>query len=250
MNGPERLADVRSPARRWVSRLPRLAVDLVHGFVTPPILWKLPPRAGDAVGLTFDDGPQGGNTEEILRILRDEGVAATFFIEGLACERRPDLVRAIDAEGHQIANHSYSHLSPAEASVADYVADVERNQKLLQRTLGRPVPKLFRPPYGALTGATLFRLWRRGYSFALWSIDSHDSLLTEPDDVVSVMLNTPVAARDVILLHEDYDWTVQALPELIASIRERDLDFVTLAAERDLSKQQPEGSVAPEERCA
>lgn len=219
--------------KMWVRDFSKVAVHTLLGIVFPPrILLKLPRSAGAAVCLTFDDGPDGRNTRRILQILQDEGVRATFFIDGLACERHPELVQAMVAEGHEVANHGYSHLAANEATPADYVADVERGQQILEATVGHSVPRFFRPPFGRLSARTFLGLWWRGYRFVLWSVDSGDSFLTEADDVVTTVLEAPVAAGSIVLLHEDYARTVEALPALIARIRARGLAFATLASAR------------------
>ena len=232
--------------KQLAKRLAHLTLRLLF---RPSILSRLPRSAGAAVCLTFDDGPHVHNTERILRILQDEGVRATFFIEGSACERHPELVRAIVAEGHEVANHGYSHLAPNEAPLAEYVADVERGQKLLEEVVGHRVPRLFRPPYGRISAGTFLALWRRGYGFVLWSTDSRDSFITDPDDVVANLLECPVGPGSIVLLHEDYEWTVEALPAVIALIRSKGLRFETLASVRSFPVDTAPDAV-DKERCA
>ncbi len=229
----------------------RIAHLVIRLLFRPAILSSLPRSAGAAVCLTFDDGPHRQNTERILRILEKEDVRATFFVKGKACELYPDLVRAVVAQGHEVANHGYSHLAPNEATLAEYVADVERGQRVLEAVVGHRVPRLFRPPYGRINVGTFLALWRRGYSFILWSTDSRDSYITEPDDVVANVLECPVGPGSIVLLHEDYDWTVEALPAVIAMIRSMDLRFATLASVRSFPVDvEVEFDAEEEERCA
>ena len=233
--------------RFWAKRVVRVLLRILSGGA---IVSRLPHSAGASVCLTFDDGPHHPNTARILRILRDEGVRATFFVKGRACERHPELVRAIVAQGHEVANHGYSHLAPDEASLAGYVADVERGQRVLEAVVGHSIPRIFRPPYGRISAGTFIALWRRGYGFVLWSSDSRDSYITDPDDVVANVLQCPVSAGSIVLLHEDYDWTVEALPALIHMIRSMDLRFATLASVRSFPLLNSQDGVADEERCA
>lgn len=227
----------------------RISKFVVHTLLatvfSPRILLNLPRSAGRVVCLTFDDGPDDRNTRRILRTLQDEGVHATFFVAGIACERHPELVRAMVAQGHEVANHSYSHVVPDEVAPADYVADVERAQQILEATLGQPVPRIFRPPHGQLSARTFLSLRRRGYRFVLWSVDSQDSFLTEAADIVTTVLDAPVEAGSIVLMHEDYAWTIEALPALISSIRARGLEFATLrsvASNRQLEGESPCGA--------
>ena len=213
---------LRPVLRRAVAALARLLFG-------PAILSRLPADVGDDVCLTFDDGPHDGNTEQILAILEAHGVRATFFVAGEACDAHPHLVRAVAEAGHQVANHGYSHYAPHEVSRRDYLEDVDRGQAAIERALGHPVPKLFRPPYGRISIGTFVGLWRRGYQLVLWNVDSRDSFVTDPDDVAENVLTAPVRPRSIVLLHEDYDWTVAALPGLLADIRGRGMGFRTIA---------------------
>ena len=233
-------------------RVPRAAVHGLLGVVCPPgIVSSLPSEAGATVSLTFDDGPHADNSPHILRTLQREGVRATFFVEGMACERHPELVRAMVAEGHEVATHGYSHLAPHEATTADYVADVERGQRALEAAVGHSVPRVFRPPYGRVGARSFFELWRRGYRFVLWSVDSNDSFLSAADEVVATVLDAPVRAGSIVLLHEDYARTVEALPALIRCIRARGLGFATLGSARSLPPAaRPQADARGEERCA
>lgn len=238
--------------RRWTKRLPKTVAHALLGIVLPPgIQSKLPRRAGATVCLTFDDGPDARNSRRILGILWDAGVQATFFLEGRACERHPELVQAMVAQGHEIANHGYSHLAANETVPADYVADVERGQRVLEATVGHSVPRVFRPPFGRFTARTFLSLWWRGYRFVLWSVDSQDSFLTEADDVATTVLDAPVEAGSIVLLHEDCAWTVEALPALISRIRARGLGFATLGSvRRGPVAGRVEDEASREERCA
>jgi peptidoglycan/xylan/chitin deacetylase (PgdA/CDA1 family) len=210
---------VKERIRAVVGRLRR---GLARVLLTPVITACLPWRHRDAVALTFDDGPHPQFTEEILAALAERGVKATFFLTGSACDDHPDLVRRIDAAGHVVANHGYSHYSPEEVSGAEYVADVEHGQEALERALGRTVPKVFRPPYGRFRLLPFLRLWRRGYRFVGWNLDSRDTHVIDPEHVVADVLGA-VRGRDVILLHEDYEQTAAAVPALIDGIRAQGL---------------------------
>lgn len=229
----------------------RMAHMFTRVLFRPAIMSRLPRSAGDAVCLSLDDGPHVRNTERILRILHHEDVRASFFVNGIACERYPELVRAIVAQGHEVANHGYAHVSPDEVTFAEYVADVEYGQRLLEDAVGHRLARIFRPPYGRVAPRTFVSLWRRGYHFVLWDSDSRDSYVSDADDVVANVVASPLRAGSIVLLHEDYEWTVDALPRVISHIRSMDLQFATLS-----SAPAPSGhagyeiDVSREERCA
>lgn len=232
-------------AKLLARRLITVAVRVLFG---PAIVSSLPRSAGAEVCLTFDDGPHPQNTRRILAILRARSVPATFFVTGEACEQHPELVRAIAAEGHQLANHGYSHYAPEEVSTAEYLEDVRRGQRTIERALGRGVPRVFRPPYGRVSLRTFLGLWRMGYELVLWNVDSRDSYVTEPADVAHNVMTSPVRPRSIVLLHEDYDWTVDALPALVNAIRAQGLSFTTLSG--PTPTRLPADPVPSRERCA
>jgi len=232
--------------KRMLRRLIAFAVRVLFG---PAIVSNLPRSSRSEVCLTFDDGPHPDNTRRILAILRACRVPATFFVAGEECERYPELVRAIAAEGHQLANHGYSHYAPDEVSTSEYLEDVRRGQRTIERALGRGVPRGFRPPYGRISLRTFIGLWRMGYELVLWNVDSRDSYVTDPNDVAHNVMTAPVRPRSIVLLHEDYDWTVEALPGLVAAIRGQGLGFTTLHGATPPAL-PPEQAPRNRERCA
>jgi len=120
------------------------------------------------VYLTFDDGPVPQITPLLLDILRDKKVPATFFMVGENAERYPELVQRVLAEGHQVGNHSYTHMRGTEHTVDEYIANVKKSDKLLYGT------RLFRPPYGRLTLKQKRALINEGYTIVLWDVLTHD----------------------------------------------------------------------------
>jgi peptidoglycan/xylan/chitin deacetylase (PgdA/CDA1 family) len=105
------------------------------------------PRERRRVALTFDDGPAPPFTGQILDVLRDYRVPATFFVCGQNAERHPELVRRIHAEGHTLGNHTYSHPFLYIQSRQRIAEEIDRTQEVIGRLTGYR-PRLFRPPYG------------------------------------------------------------------------------------------------------
>src|SRR3974377_101343 len=112
-----------------------------------PALLRGPTRDGN-VALTFDDGPSSPYTGQILEILRERGVTATFFLCGRNVECHPEIARRIVAEGHTIGNHTYSHPFPYFRRRSFFAAEIDRAQNAIERAAGQR-PKIFRPPFGA-----------------------------------------------------------------------------------------------------
>ena len=199
------------------------------GRVAPSLVLVRGSRACRAVSLTFDDGPRAVNTPAILEVLSQFGVPATFFVQGTAVSKAPDLVRAIAAQGHVVGNHGFRHLHWRNEQTSALLQDVEATQSLINATVGRPQPRIYRPPYGEITSRGALALWRRGYRVILWSADSHDSFADSPDAIVDHLSESTVRSGDVLLLHDDGKHTIAALPRLIEGISRRGLAIRPLA---------------------
>ena len=177
------------------------------------------------IALTFDDGPHPQNTPRILDILDAGKATATFFIQGNIAEDHPSLVRDIAARGHQIGNHGYSHLDARHSSLRAYVEETIQAQDVLQNILGQRIEKIFRPPYGNITGSSFLMLAGRGFRFVFWSVDSQDSFIREPSALMAHIDSLPITGGDILLLHEDYTHTVESLPRILQSLKARALGF-------------------------
>jgi peptidoglycan/xylan/chitin deacetylase (PgdA/CDA1 family) len=101
------------------------------------------------VALTFDAGAGDEHAEEILDILRAASVRATMFLTGQWVEDNPLLVRRIVADGHELANHSYSHPDFTELSAEGMLAELDSAEWAAWRIAGTSTYPFFRPPYGA-----------------------------------------------------------------------------------------------------
>lgn len=203
-------------------------IKRVIGTVFPRLLLF---RGGNStelvVALTFDDGPHPEHSPEILDILAEHQIHASFFVIGKEAEKYPDLIRRMLAEGHEVANHTYSHYDAVHKTPVGYTEDVEHCQKVLEGICGKELKKNFRPPYGTIHPVTFIRLARLGYRFVLWSLDSNDSRVINADELIQSFTRSSVVSGDVILLHEDYAHTPQALPELLRVLQERGFGFET-----------------------
>lgn len=211
----------------------------VHGafhrnsFLFGPVLGHLPTRELK-VALTFDDGPNPDATPRILDTLRDLGVKATFFVLGRHAERWPDLVLRIGREGHQIGNHGYFHRKLHLKSPFYVKRDLALGKRAIERA-GGATPAFFRAPHG-------FRSpWVTAIAAALgertigWSLGVWDSDLPGAEAIVARTLQG-VRPGSILLLHDgdgynadgDRTQTATALPDIIAGLRERGYEFVTL----------------------
>lgn len=182
-------------------------------------------RHDGRIAVTFDDGPHPQYTQAILDILDNAGAHATFFLQGKEVEKYPHLVREIFSRGHQLGNHGYAHLDAKQASKHEYIEEVKRAQDALQNTVGAEIKKIFRPPYGNITGTAFISLALAGYRFVFWSVDSRDSFIRTESELVAHVDSAKISGGDILLLHEDYAHTVAALPNILNSLRSRALRF-------------------------
>jgi peptidoglycan/xylan/chitin deacetylase (PgdA/CDA1 family) len=193
------------------------------------------PADGNRIALTFDDGPCPGHTEPILDILRRYNVKATFFVCGQNVARSPELLRRIQAEGHAIGNHGYSHPFPFFRSRAFFAREIDLAQEIIEKVTGER-PKFYRPPFGARWLGLQPVLQARGLSLVNWSDTGYDWKL-DAKGIARETLKT-LGPGSIILLHDgrntyppdrvDRSATVQALPAILEAAVEADFTFVSL----------------------
>lgn len=200
----------------------------IAGKVAPGwLLFRGRHPSGKVLALSFDDGPHPVHSSKILDELHEAGVRATFFVVGSEAEKYPHLVRRMHDEGHQVANHTYIHYGLHNSSPKEYVADVDRCQMLLENICKQKLARSFRPPYGNISPAVFLRLVHGGYRVVLWSVDSDDSRLGNASDLVLSVSQKELVAGDVMLMHEDYTHTLEALPDVLRLFKEQGFAFVT-----------------------
>lgn len=198
----------------------------------PSTVLRRGPSTIKQVALTFDDGPDNRYTPQILDLLRREGVPATFFLVGGEVGKYPEVVQRILAEGHVVANHSWSHPNFFKQAAELAWDQVYRTEKAIYDLIGLR-PALFRPPYGALREENVHMLAAQGYKAIHWSADSFD---WRTQDVDQILINVLPDTRrgGIILMHsaggtnQNLDATVGALPELIYTLRVQGYKFVTV----------------------
>ncbi|WP_032916761.1 polysaccharide deacetylase family protein [Streptomyces rimosus] len=183
-------------------------------------------RTAKCVALTFDGGPSEP-TPKLLDILKREKVRATFFLQGKGhTDTYPDTVRRMADEGHEIANHTWSHENLTELTpdgIRDEIAPVQEDVK---KITGH-APTLMRPPGGATDDHISGVLKKLGLSQILWSVTAKDYRTTDTALIKQRVLDR--TERDgIILLHERYQGTIPAVPGIITELRHRGYTFVTV----------------------
>lgn len=184
----------------------------VHGTVSPKL-----------VALTFDDGPRRSTTTALLDGLAQRGVKATFFLIGRQIPGNEDLIRRMDAEGHQIGIHTYDHTVLTELNETDFQAQVDTTRGLLTQLLGHN-GFLLRPPYGAVDDGVRAMA---GAPIILWSVDPED-WREQGADPVSQHLISHAQDGDILLLHDIFPGSVEAALDTVDALMAQGFYFVTV----------------------
>lgn len=190
--------------------------------------------------LTFDDGPSN-NTKDILKILKENDVKATFFVNGHP--GLEDLYKAIAKDGHAIANHTYSHnYNKIYISPENFEKDVKKLDKYLEETTGQKPTQILRYPGGSnntvshnaggpgIMNSIIPHMEKLGYMHFDWNVDSTDAsaFRQRKDRIVNSVLRESQGQKKAVILMHDTDpktTTVQALPEVIQGLKEQGFVF-------------------------
>lgn len=206
--------------------------DLYVRFLSPKTI-KKGSVSGRKICLTFDDGPDPRYTPEILNILQKFQVPAIFFLVGAKAERSPDLVRRIDAEGHQIGCHTYDHRHAYLLSPWKSLTTISQGRQAIERITEKPL-RWFRPPWGALNFFQYYFLQHFRFQIVLWNANALDWKRKTGASGITKLLMKKVKPNSIIVLHDSggengaSDNTVVALPGIIEYLQNNGYCFVTL----------------------
>jgi peptidoglycan/xylan/chitin deacetylase (PgdA/CDA1 family) len=180
-----------------------------------------PPAARQSgyVALTFDDGPTE-NTPDLLRALRAACARATLFNVGAHAAHHPDLVHAQRRAGMWIGNHSYTHPHLTGLGEPAAFEEIARAQRVLRQINGR-APLLFRPPYGETDAGVSAAAARLGLREVLWTVDTRDWAGASTAEIVAAA--ETVQPGGIVLMHDGYRTTVEAVPRIVRALAERGL---------------------------
>jgi peptidoglycan-N-acetylglucosamine deacetylase len=197
------------------------------------------PGKSKTLMLTFDDGPNDPHTLELLDVLAQHDVKATFFLIGKYVRQRPDIVQRIFAGGHAIGNHTYHH--PNLIFLGEQTLRLELQEcAMALADAGVPVSdpgkRLFRPPFGARKPATLRVARELGYEPIMWTVTCYDWKQTTADRVTAYA-ERQIKGGDIILLHDgghkrmgaDRRHTIEATDRIIRKYKGEGFDFLKVS---------------------
>ena len=180
------------------------------------------------IALTFDDGPHGTKTTELLDLLKKLRCPSTFFVVGAQVRRYPELVQRMVVEGHELGNHTFNHYRLTRIPLDEVGDELNRTRALLRAIVGSS-SRLFRPPGGEYNPEILKIVEKNGYTTVLWTDDPADYKAERtPGDLERLVLRD-ITPGGIILLHDGIDATLKALPNIVQSLRNKGYIFTTVS---------------------
>jgi len=184
-------------------------------------------RESKSLYLTFDDGPVQGVTEELLELLEQYQIKATFFMIGSRMSKSPDLIKKVYEQKHTIANHSYNHPNFNNLSNETLLEEISSTNNVIKTNTLKNC-RLFRAPQGRWSIKLLFTLFRLKMTAVHWSRDSMDFLKEQPEKIIKRFIDAPVKNGDIILFHDDDSRCIEALKTLIPHWQSQGFSLIAL----------------------
>ncbi|MGE7984159.1 polysaccharide deacetylase family protein [Solibacillus sp. NPDC093137] len=199
----------------------------------PEIFFIKGPTDQKRIALTFDDGPDSRFSNDVLDVLKQYNVPATFFVLGSKAVANPEIVKRMQNEGHVIGNHTYAHPNLVEeADLGTLEREVTKTEDALNEILGYRT-KLFRPPYGFLYNELVEKLGNMNDYVIAWDVDSLD-WQEDPPEVIASRVVDSIHPGAIILMHDgaestgDRTNTILSLQQIIPKLQEQGYEFVTV----------------------
>ena len=179
------------------------------------------------IAISFDDGPASNYTTEILQLLKQDNIKATFFCIGNRIAGNENILKKIKDDGHIIGNHSYSHHFWFDIfSSEKMLDDLKKMDQETERVTGI-VPKLFRPPYGVTNPNLKKAIIKGNYIPVGWSVRSMDTVIKDEKKLLD-KINRSLKPGAVFLFHDTSKTTVNVLPEFIREVKNKGYHIIPL----------------------
>ncbi len=196
---------------------------------TGQVLWDIQTDE-KVIALTFDDGPDPRYTPEILEVLSKYDAKATFFVLGRSAEKYPEIIKRQYKEGHELANHTYSHMFKARSPKLD--EELEKTNSIISRITGYS-PTLFRPVGGIYTDEMINTAQKNGFKVVIWSwhLDTQDWKSPGVSRITKKVLDG-ASPGDVVLFHDgggNRSQTIKALEQILPKLESEGYKFVTIS---------------------
>lgn len=180
------------------------------------------------VAMTFDDGPHATLTPKLLDLLKSRNIRATFYVVGRNVQTYPEIAKRIVDEGHEIANHTWSHPYLTKIGASRVKSEMDQTTEVIRKVTG-VTPVTMRPPYGA-TGSALNRRMNEEFKMPviMWSVDPQDWRYRNASRVSSEILSK-AKPGDIILAHDIHASTIAAMPAVFDGLLKKGFQFVTVS---------------------
>ena len=182
------------------------------------------PSNAPKIALTFDDGPHPEYTAKILNELKQRNAVATFYVLGNRVESQARLMRRIISEGSEIGNHSWDHPNLTALSPAGVMEQLARTNAVIHSVTGTS-PKTMRPPFGFHNSNVVSAT---DMPIILWSIDTEDWKNRDADAIVEHIAGK-AKNGDIVLMHDIYPSTAEAVGLLLDRLQAKGFEFVTVS---------------------
>lgn len=176
------------------------------------------------VALTFDDGPNPDYTRRILKVLEDNYSHATFFVVGTNAEKYQETLQAIVSSGNEIGNHTYSHANLTDIAPEDVEEEIDKVNRAVKKATGE-IATVIRPPYGAYNDDVLNQLQQ---PVVLWDLDTEDWDSRNAQVIVDNIIAN-LDDGDIILMHDIYESTAEAVELLVPRLKEMGYQVVSVS---------------------
>ncbi len=205
-------------------------VSAPHKSVDQPSREPSRHDGANLVALTFDAGASSAPTPSLLDTLKSAGLRVTFFLTGKWCERNRFLVSRIVDEGHEVANHTYSHPDLRKLTDQEIRYELAKTDEIVQKITGQHCAPYFRPPYGARDKRVIEAAREAGYTCVYWSLDTWDAFKRGiTADEIKQRVISKVKPGDIVLMHCGSWATAEALPAIIRELESRDFRIVPVS---------------------
>ncbi|MBM7437766.1 polysaccharide deacetylase family protein [Streptomyces sp. HB132] len=185
-------------------------------------------RGARGVNITIDDGPDPVWTPQVLQLLEDSGVKATFCMVGTQAQAHPDLVKKVVAAGHRLCNHTVSHDTTMDTRSEEYQSQqILEAERMITKASGGVRPQYYRAPGGAFTPYSRQLAASRGMRPLGWNVDSKDFEHPGVDTMVATV-KSEIANGPTVLFHDaggDRSQTLAALREVLPWLRQQGYSF-------------------------
>ncbi|BED93102.1 MAG: polysaccharide deacetylase family protein [Candidatus Paraimprobicoccus trichonymphae] len=180
------------------------------------------------ISFTFDDGGEDKQVCELLRVLKEKKIKATFFIIGEWAKEHTDMVKKINEDGHDIGNHSYTHPFLPNLNKENLESEIEKCNKVLEKIINKKID-LFRAPFGATDKTVIKKAEEKKMFLIKWNIDTVDWKKGTTEEQILKTVKNEKRKGSIILMHMGKNQTIKVLPKLIKHLNEEDYEIVPIS---------------------